>query len=58
MVEIYLKTSFGEITSDMPVMITGNLSETEWKGTLNGGGESLRAETNNGDISLENLSSD
>jgi DUF4097 and DUF4098 domain-containing protein YvlB len=56
--DIYLKTSFGEITSDMPVMITGNLSETEWKGTLNGGGESLRAETNNGDISLENLSSD
>jgi hypothetical protein len=41
----------------MPVMITGNLSETEWKGTLNGGGETLRAETNNGDISLIILSS-
>jgi len=55
---IYLKTSFGEITSDMPIIITGNLSETEWKGTLNGGGETLRVETNNGDISLENLSSE
>jgi len=56
--DIYLKTSFGEITSEMPVMITGNLSETEWKGTLNGGGETLRAETNNGDISLETISSE
>ena len=56
-IDLYLKTSFGEITSDMPVMITGNLSETEWKGTLNGGGETLRAETNNGDISLIILSS-
>lgn len=56
--DIYLKTSFGEITSDMPVMITGNLSETEWKGTLNGGGETLSVETNNGDISLETLLSE
>jgi DUF4097 and DUF4098 domain-containing protein YvlB len=56
--DLYLKTSFGEITSDMPVMITGNLSETEWKGTLNGGGETLDAETNNGDISLIALSAE
>jgi hypothetical protein len=42
----------------MPVMITGNLSENEWKGTLNGGGETLRAETNNGDISIETLLSE
>ena len=56
--DIYLKTSFGEITSDMPVIITGNLSETEWKGTLNGGGETLSVETNNGDISLETLLSE
>jgi len=39
-------------------MITGNLSETEWKGTLNGGGETLSVETNNGDISLETLLSE
>lgn len=56
--DLYLKTEFGEITSDMPVMISGNLSETKWEGALNGGGEALRAETNNGDIALKNLSSE
>ena len=34
--DLYLKTEFGKITSDMPVMIAGNLSENEWEGTLTG----------------------
>jgi DUF4097 and DUF4098 domain-containing protein YvlB len=50
--DLLLKTEFGQIRSEFPVTISGALSETEWQGTLNGGGPLLSATTNNGNISL------
>jgi DUF4097 and DUF4098 domain-containing protein YvlB len=50
--DLNLDTSFGGIDSDMPVSISGALSETSWEGRINDGGNELRADTSNGDISL------
>ncbi len=50
-----LKTDFGKIKSDFPITIQGEQEQTHWQGTINGGGESLTAETNSGDISIEIL---
>jgi len=45
------KTSGGEFTSDMPVTTT-SFQEGHVKGTLNGGGPSIDANTSGGDITL------
>lgn len=50
-----LKTDMGSIRSDLPITISGVLDEKHWQGTVNGGGASLTAQTNNGDITLEIL---
>ncbi len=52
--DLSLETSFGRITSELPVTLTGTLSQesdqSTWEGTLNGGGQELKATTSNGDI--------
>jgi DUF4097 and DUF4098 domain-containing protein YvlB len=50
-----LSTDFGKIKSDFPITIQGEQEQTHWQGTINGGGESLTAETSSGDISIEIL---
>jgi DUF4097 and DUF4098 domain-containing protein YvlB len=50
--DIHLKTEFGQIRSELPLTMSGELSETDWQGDLNGGGPLLSATTNNGNISL------
>jgi DUF4097 and DUF4098 domain-containing protein YvlB len=53
--DLSLKTEFGRIISDLPVSLTGELNETSWQATLNGGGALLSAQTTNGDILLKSL---
>jgi DUF4097 and DUF4098 domain-containing protein YvlB/flagellar basal body-associated protein FliL len=50
-----LKTEFGQIDSDLPLTLSGTLQETSWLATMNGGGNVLKAITNDGDISLTAL---
>jgi DUF4097 and DUF4098 domain-containing protein YvlB len=50
--DIHLKTEFGQIHSELPLTMSGDLSETDWQGAMNGGGHLLSATTNNGNISL------
>lgn len=48
-----LQTRFGKISSDFPVTVQGTLNENHWTGTANGGGPSLTASTQNGNIAIE-----
>jgi DUF4097 and DUF4098 domain-containing protein YvlB len=50
-----LQTDRGQIKSDFPVTVSGELSQTYWRGTINGGGALLTASTDNGDILLSIL---
>jgi DUF4097 and DUF4098 domain-containing protein YvlB len=50
--DVHLKTEFGQIHSELPLTTSGDLSETDWQGAMNGGGPLLSATTNNGNISL------
>jgi DUF4097 and DUF4098 domain-containing protein YvlB len=50
-----LKTGFGDISTDFPITVSGDLDEDHWVGTVNGGGSQLTAETNSGSITLEYL---
>ncbi len=50
-----LKTDRGQIKSDFPVTISGDLGQAHWRGTINGGGARLTASTNRGDILLNIL---
>lgn len=50
-----LQTDFGKIRSAFPITTHGDLDTDHWVGTINGGGASLTAKTNSGDISLEIL---
>ena len=50
-----LRTDYGQIKSDLPVTLSGPLEETHWRGTFNGGGASLTAGTDSGNISIEIL---
>jgi len=50
-----LSTDFGKIKSGFPITIQGEQEQNHWQGTINGGGESLTAETSSGDISIEIL---
>lgn len=52
---IDLKTEYGNVKSAIPVTLSGDLDEEHWVGSLNGGGESLTAETSSGDIRIEIL---
>ena len=45
-------TSGGEVTCDLPITMTGKLDESRIRGTVNGGGEMVRARTSGGDIRI------
>lgn len=47
------ETDFGDIHSDFPLTLTGDIKEDHWQGTINGGGADLIVNTNSGDISIE-----
>jgi DUF4097 and DUF4098 domain-containing protein YvlB len=55
--DIDLETSFGRIESELPVSLSGTISETSWTGSLNGGGVLLTAATENGNIVITALNS-
>ena len=48
-----LSTEFGTISSEFDFTMTGTLSEKHWVGKLNQGGGSLTADTQNGNVTLE-----
>lgn len=50
---VYARTSFGSIHSDLPITASGNLSNENIKGTINGGGCRLELETANGNVTIE-----
>ncbi len=48
-------TSGGEVECDLPVTVSGKISESRIKGTLNGGGEVIYAHTSGGDVHIKPL---
>ena len=48
-------TSGGEVECDLPVMVSGKISESRIKGTLNGGGELIYAHTSGGNVHIKAL---
>jgi hypothetical protein len=50
--EIDANTGNGEVVSDFPITITGRLSKTRVRGTINGGGARVRLVSGNGQIEL------
>ncbi|MCB9136413.1 MAG: DUF4097 family beta strand repeat protein [Anaerolineales bacterium] len=55
--DLNLETSFGDINSEFPVTLTGALNESSWQAEMNGGGHLITANTSNGNISLQILTS-
>jgi len=49
---IDLSTNFGQISSDIPVTVTGNIDEQHQVGTINGGGSNLKVETKSGNVDI------
>lgn len=47
-----LQTDFGKISSDFDLTVSGALEANHWVGKLNGGGETLNAKTQNGNITI------
>jgi DUF4097 and DUF4098 domain-containing protein YvlB len=50
------ETSGGSVGSELPVTVVGTMEYGRLKGTVNGGGKSVRLETSGGDIRIEKLS--
>lgn len=50
--DVELETEFGKITSDFSITVNGIIDSKHWKGAVNGGGASLTAKTNNGNVTL------
>jgi DUF4097 and DUF4098 domain-containing protein YvlB len=50
--DIDLQTSFGKISSDFEITVSGALENKHWVGKFNGGGEQLTVKTNNGNITI------
>lgn len=49
---IHASTSGGTVTCDFPITMQGAMDESRLQGTVNGGGESIRARTSGGDIRI------
>ncbi|NJC96171.1 MAG: hypothetical protein C3F07_11370 [Anaerolineales bacterium] len=56
-ININMETKFGKITSDLPITVTltGDVTEGQQNGTINGGGAEFKVDTNSGNISLKIL---
>ena len=52
-----LQTDFGQIDTQLPLTLAGSADQTHLSGTVNGGGASLTASTDNGNITLGVLGS-
>lgn len=52
---VSFETEFGDIQSEIPVTLSGTLSEDSWQGSLNGGGTLLKCATSNGNIYIVKL---
>lgn len=50
-----LETEFGKVKSDFDITLSGEFSEKRLSGTINGGGASLTASTNSGNITISIL---
>jgi DUF4097 and DUF4098 domain-containing protein YvlB len=50
--EIDASTTGGEVICDLPVTVSGRISESRVKGTVNGGGPLVRARTSGGDVRI------
>jgi len=48
-----LETEFGNLKTEFPITLQGDVKPDHWSGTLNDGGAALSASTNSGDISFE-----
>jgi len=48
-------TSSGEVTSDLPLRVTGEISQSRLHATLGAGGETLRIHTNGGSVHISAL---
>jgi DUF4097 and DUF4098 domain-containing protein YvlB len=48
-----LQDEFGQIKSDFQLTLSGEINPKHWIGAINGGGPTLKASTNSGNISLE-----
>jgi DUF4097 and DUF4098 domain-containing protein YvlB len=48
-------TSGGEVICDLPVTVSGRIDEGHVRGTVNGGGPVIHAETSGGDIRIKSL---
>ena len=49
---VNLSTNFGQISSDIPVTVTGDIDEQHQVGTINGGGGELKVETKSGSVTI------
>lgn len=45
-------TSGGDVEFDLPIMVNGKMRENKVRGTINGGGELIRAHTSGGDVRI------
>lgn len=50
--DVDLSTSGGWVTCDIPVSVKGKIDETSVRGTINGGGNVIRAHTSGGNVHL------
>jgi hypothetical protein len=48
-------TSGGDVECDLPITLSGKISETEIRGTVNGGGEKIYAHTSGGNVRIRAL---
>jgi DUF4097 and DUF4098 domain-containing protein YvlB len=48
-------TSGGDVECDLPITMTGKISESEIRGTVNGGGETIYAHTSGGNVRIRAL---
>ncbi|MGB2908475.1 MAG: DUF4097 family beta strand repeat-containing protein [Candidatus Aminicenantaceae bacterium] len=51
--ELYAKTFSGDINTDFEITLSGKLSKTELRGTVNGGGAEVTLKTFSGDVYLK-----
>jgi DUF4097 and DUF4098 domain-containing protein YvlB len=52
---VSLATDFGQVSSDLPLTVSGEMGGQKIEGTLNGGGAPLQLSSSNGDVRLERL---